>query len=184
MALAVAALAGVAEVGMAYESAYPRTEVGVIEVKTLPAATVMSAGMRGGDRNAAFRDLFRYIQDRKVPMTVPVELEQGTNSAMRFYLNRSLTNNLPAPSDTVALTGRSERTVVSLGLRGSYSEKHYSEALTRLAQWLTEHPEWAVAGDAYQVFWNSPFVPFFLKRSEVHLPVRRVEASAGEPGGR
>lgn len=88
MVAALVVIAGV-EVGMAYEAAYPRTGVGTIEVKTLPPATVMAAGLPGGDRNAAFRELFGYIQDRKVPMTVPVEIEQGTNAAMRFYLKRS-----------------------------------------------------------------------------------------------
>jgi hypothetical protein len=175
-------LAAMTEVGMAYEAAYPRTTAGVIEVKTLPAATVMAAAMQEGDRNAAFRELFRYIQDRKVPMTVPVEVEPGTNAAMRFYLNSALTNTPPASSETVAVGAQAGRTVLSIGLRGSYRQKNFSKAVTRLATWLTEHPEWAVDGNAYQVFWNSPFVPFFLKKSEVHLPVHKVERDAAESG--
>lgn len=176
-AVATAALVGIvaAEVTMAYEAAYPRTEAGTIEVKTLPTATVMAAELREGDRNGAFRELFRYIQDRKVPMTVPVEIEQGTNAAMRFYLDSARTNSPPASSDSVAVTSRVARTVISIGLRGSYRKKHFTKAVNRLALWVAAHPEWTVDGDAYQVFWNSPFVPFFLKRSEVHLPVRKAE---------
>jgi hypothetical protein len=33
------------------------------------------------------------------------------------------------------------------------------------------------AGEAYAIYWNSPFVPGFLKRYEVHVP---VEPAAGE----
>ncbi|MCU0255042.1 MAG: heme-binding protein [Acidobacteria bacterium] len=75
---------------MAYESNYPPTEVGVIEVKELPAARVMeSAG--GADyfeaRNGPFMVLFDYIREHDLAMTVPVEADPRP-ARMRFFVER------------------------------------------------------------------------------------------------
>jgi hypothetical protein len=44
-------------------------------------------------------------------------------------------------------------------------------------QWLERHADqWEAAGEPYAVFWNSPFMPGFLKRSEVHQPLRHRAA--------
>ena len=31
------------------------------------------------------------------------------------------------------------------------------------------------AGEAYGVYWNAPYVPFFMKRFEVHVPVKKAK---------
>ena len=64
------------QLASAYERAFPRTDVGVIEIKTVPAATLLAT--RSDDdyfdeSNDLFRPLFRYIQKNDIPMTVPVE---------------------------------------------------------------------------------------------------------------
>jgi hypothetical protein len=65
------------------------------------------------------------------------------------------------------------RQVASIGVRGGYSRANFDEAKGKLLEWLGEHPDYEKTGEAYAVFWNSPFVPFFLKRSEVNIPVIR-----------
>lgn len=37
--------------------------------------------------------------------------------------------------------------------------------------WLAKRADVKAAGEPYAIYWNSPSVPFFLKKSEVHLPV-------------
>lgn len=156
----------------ATESAYAPTPVGTIEVKQLPAATVMSAGAgpQASRQNGAFMTLFRYIETNKVAMTVPVETDASAGR-MRFYAGRKAAERGLASTDAVAVEAVPARTVVSVGLRGSYTRERYEDGVRRLETWLATHKEWRRAGEPYGVYWNSPFMPGFLKRSEVHLTV-------------
>jgi len=38
--------------------------------------------------------------------------------------------------------------------------------------WLAAQPTVEAAGEPYAVYWNAPYVPPFMKRFEVHVPVR------------
>ncbi len=160
---------------MGYESLYPKTPPGVIEIKTLPPAHVLSAALKDDDRterNTAFMKLFRYIQANQLAMTVPVEAGRFTGPEMRFYVESAVTNRtLPNTADVTVLEIPA-RTVVSIGLRGAYTRRQYEDGLQRLRTWLQAHPEWVPAGEPYAVYWNSPFTPFFLKQAEVHMPVQ------------
>ena len=48
------------------------------------------------------------------------------------------------------------------------------DGVQRLREWLKANTEWVADGEPSAVYWNSPFVPFFLKTSEVHMPVRKA----------
>jgi hypothetical protein len=106
-------------------------------------------------------------------MTTPVEagIQPGT---MVFYLD-------PASSkrgdlnlmDGVERKPVTERIVASIGIRGGYSRESFEKNQAKLREWLKAQSDWEAAGEAYAVYWNSPFVIWFLKRSEVHLPVRK-----------
>jgi effector-binding domain-containing protein len=158
------------------ELAYPKTEVGVTEVKELPAGKILVARsprpyFSGG--NPLFGRLFRYIQSNRIPMTAPVEaaMEPGT---MVFYVDAaSSTRGDLASTRDVELREVPARTVASVGIRGSYTQASYDANLARLREWLASRPDLEVAGEPYAVYWDSPFVPGFLKRSEVHIPVRK-----------
>ena len=65
-------------------------------------------------------------------------------------------------------------TVVSIGLRGSYTRKNYEEGLLKLNRWRAGQKEWQTNAAPYVVYWNSPFMPWFLRKSEIHIPVTRV----------
>lgn len=171
VALALAAAA--ARLG-AVSEAYPRTAPGDLELKTLPAARWMrteSAGDYFAADNGLFMKLFRYIDANKIPMTAPVEagIRPGT---MVFYLDdASAKRGDLAETAQVKLRSVPERRVASIGIRGSYSRENYEEALAELKAWLAKRTDVQAAGEPYAVYWNSPFVPFFLKQSEVHIPV-------------
>jgi hypothetical protein len=175
----VVAIVAVLTVGcrfFSYESAYEMTPVDKVEVKTLPGSRVLVTGSEGRyfDRaNGLFMKLFRYIRDHDVAMTVPVEARME-KAQMLFHVGGKDTDKALESRDDVQVLEREPLLVASLGARGSYSEKNFLEAKERLDRWLSERDDFVRAGKPYAVFWNGPFVPGFLKRFEVHLPVKAV----------
>ena len=172
------------DLAMAYESIYPKTPVGKIEIKQIPARTILAAGGKGDpfqSRNESFGKLFSYIQRNEVAMTVPVEAS-ATTSTMNFLVGRKDAQKDLKPEGNVTVQQLQPITVVSIGMRGSYTQQHYDEGLQTIKHWLTAHPEWQEQGEPYAVYWNSPFVPGLLKTSEVHQPVRSVTHTEDEVG--
>jgi len=162
----------------AYEAAYPMTAAGLCEIKTLPAGTILRTSSRGEyfkENNDLFMRLFRTIQANKVPMTVPVEagMKPGT---MVFYLDTASARrkDLQLP-EGVSRKNLPPRRVASIGIRGGYSRESFETHLAKLRAWLRNQKSWREAGEPYAVYWNSPFMVPFFKRSEVHLPVRSQE---------
>lgn len=161
---------------MAYDSAYPMTGAGVCEIKTLPAGVVLKARSDGDyfrENNGLFRRLFQAIQRNEVPMTTPVEagIRPGT---MIFYLDpKSAERTDLELAGGVERVEKKERVVASVGVRGGYSKESFEVNAERIREWIKTQPGWKGEGEPYVVYWNSPFVIWFLKRSEVHLPVRK-----------
>ena len=155
------------------ESAFKKAPVGKIEIKTIPESRVLMSEMDGNyynTKNILFRALFNYIQDNQVSMTVPVEAEIDS-SKMKFYLGtKDKVKDLPDRKN-VRVVNIPGRTVVSIGIRGAYTKDNFGKALEKLEAWLKENKQYVQKGDAYGVFWDAPFMPWFLKRSEVHIPI-------------
>lgn len=168
----------------AVEDAYPRTSSGVMEIKQLPAARLLlaeSSGRYFSSDGQLFGKLFRYIKANQIPMTAPVEARMDPG-VMVFYMDAQSQNRSDVrPTTEVKFQDLPVRLVASIGVRGSYSEGNYTEALTKLRTWLVGQTAYEVTGEAYGVYWNSPFVPFFLKQSEVHIPVRKKSDSPANP---
>ena len=160
---------------MATESAYPMTGAGVCEIKTLPAGVILQARSTGdyfSENNGLFRRLFQTIQQNKVPMTTPVEagMRPGT---MIFYLDpESAKRGDLQMVDGVTRKRVGERVVASIGIRGGYSKESFEKHAQQLREWLKSQPKYQAVGEAYAVYWNSPFTIWFLKRAEVHFPVQ------------
>ena len=158
---------------MGYESIYPQTPVGVIEVKKLPERMALAAAAPGdafADRGAAFMKLFAYIKSNQVSMTVPLQASPSTNE-MLFLVGGKDQPRQPKPNADVAVVNVPASTVVSLGLRGRYSRSQYEEGLAKLQSWLAIHPDWQTNAPPYLVYWSSPFRLWFLRRAEIHQPV-------------
>jgi len=164
---------------MAYDEAFPKTPVDAFEIKTLPPGVLLesSAGDKGyyDADNELFGPLFGYISERDIDMTVPVEADLQPGK-MRFWVAESQVDRAVEGTDRVEVIRLPERTVASLGIRGSYSRENYEEALEKVTEWVSKNPDWRAAGPATMVFWDGPFTLWFLKRSEIHVPVERVEA--------
>jgi hypothetical protein len=159
---------------MAYESMHEKTPVGEIEILELPARIALEASSDDhyfAENNGLFRKLFGYISKHDLAMTTPVEADINPGK-MRFFVGEQDAEK-PRPS-TSAVTVRElePMTVLAIGIRGSYSEENFTENKTVLLNWLKEHPDYKQAGSPYAVYWDGPFIPWFLKRSEIHLPIR------------
>jgi effector-binding domain-containing protein len=163
----------------AYEEAIARTQKGTVEVKTVPELTVIEVREESGgyfdEDNKMFRKLFRYISDKDIAMTTPVTVDVKPG-AMRFIVSKSDLEKADENTSDVSVITIPERTVVSIGYNGSYSEENYEKHLKLLQAWLEKHEdEWVADGDPIGVYWDGPFKLSAWKKAEVMIPVRKVE---------
>lgn len=171
-----------ARYGSAYEAAYAKTPNGTIEIKTIPAATLLAAEAPGeyfDGNNDMFRRLFSYIRANDVSMTVPVEA-QIEKAQMKFYVSSADMEKNLVGQGSVTVLNLPARTVASIGIRGSYSKKKFETHRAELVAWLRKNPRYQPAGEAYAVYWDAPFVPWFMKHAEVHIPVTDL-SNTGQP---
>ncbi|MFG6094923.1 ABC transporter substrate-binding protein [Leptolyngbyaceae cyanobacterium CCMR0082] len=164
----------------------PPTAKGEIEIKQYPAyraATVQVRGDLGKAASRGFSPLFRHISDNDISMTAPVEtryptatLQTGTISdgdAAVSFLYRSLDVVPKEVAQNVRVEDILPMTVVSIGLRGGYGYGVYTRGVQQLQDWLTAHPEYEVVGPPRRFFYDGPFIPDGLKRSDIQIPVER-----------
>ena len=179
LTLLCAATVLVPSLGLAYEKAFEATDPGEIEIKTIPERTLIVA-RRGEnyfeENNALFGQLFRYIQDHNVSMTVPVkaDIEPGK---MYFYIGTEDLKKDLGNSGSVEVVTEPALQVMSLGVRGGYSQKNFEKARDKLLDQLALSKSWKMDGAVYAIFWNGPYVPFFMKKFEVHVPVVPIGTS-------
>ena len=159
----------------AYERAFPRTAVGTIEIKTLPASRLLASHCDGNyfqSDNGLFMPLFRYIQSNDIAMTTPVEAEIDPGT-MYFHVGSDYADTELVGTDKVTIIELPERTVLSLGVRGSYNAENFARAKAALLTHLAGQNTWSATGSARAIYWNGPFMPGIFKRSEIHLPVAK-----------
>jgi hypothetical protein len=159
---------------MSAQEAFPPTAPGTTELKTLPAGVLLKSAGRGNYFDGAdnlFGPLFRYISKHNIAMTTPVEARVD-EAAMFFWVAESERAKVAGNETGVEVITVPERRVASHGERGGYSRANFEKARATLLAWLAGQPAVEAAGEPYAVYWNAPYVPFFLKRFEVHVPVR------------
>jgi len=168
-----------------------------IVVKDYPACRL--ARVRGGadgvpgGANGMFGPLFNHIKRHDIPMTAPVEIGYAVVSlegggvpaaeSMAFLYGRP-TRGATGPDGAdprVTVEDVPAMTVVSIGVRGSYTDGRFARALGRLTDWLSSPGQrYRPAGPPRYLGYNSPFVPGFLRYGEVQLPIEPVD---GPPPG-
>ncbi len=145
--------------------------------------------------DVGFNRLFRYIQgnnrkresismtspvnqqenSEKIAMTAPVvqQVESGV-WRITFVMPSTYTmESLPEPLDSkVKLREEGGKLVASLRYSGDWSEKHFREKETALYE-IIEKRGLKPVGDTIFARYNPPFMPPFLRRNEVHVPVVR-----------
>ncbi len=173
--------------------------VGEVVIKDYPAyrlARVVSGrnGIPAGS-GGMFRPLFNHIKRNDIPMTAPVEIGYPAQAAKRpshkpsakdisaaesmafLYANPSRGQTGADPSDQrVVVEDVPAMTVVSIGVRGRYTDASFAEALDRLRAWVADNPgKVRIVGPPRYLGYNSPFMLSFLRYAEVQLPVERLE---------
>ena len=167
--------------------------VGEIIVKEYPAyrmarITRGEGGVQGGP-NVMFRPLFNHIKRNDIRMTAPVEMGypehvepgEGATSMAFLYGEPSWgTSGADAADQRVVVEDVPAMTVVSIGIRGGYTDANFEKAISKLNAWVQQRAdEVRVAGPPRYLAYNSPFVLGFLKYGEVQLPVEIVGKADG-----
>ena len=145
--------------------------------------------------NEGFRRLYDYISGKnrkqqtipmtapvsqeasseKIPMTAPVNQEQvGGKWRITFLMPSQYTlETLPEPADPrVQLTKVPGLLMAALSYSGTWSRGRYEEKEKRL-KGLIRQKGLKIEGEPIFARYNPPFMPWFLRRNEVLIPVAR-----------
>ena len=150
------------------------TPVGKIQVKTYPVVRSASVSRNAGSQNSSFRTLFSHIKQNDIAMTSPVEMTYDERGLARMaFLYKSTRIGEVGKSGSVQVADIRATTVVSIGVRGSYTQERFDEKKAVLEAWLAEKEgAWVVDGNPRYLAFNSPFVPGMMKYGEVQIPIR------------
>jgi hypothetical protein len=159
-----------------------------ILAETIVEGTLEEAG------NIAFDRLFRYISGanksrNRVTMTAPVS-QQSTSEKIKmtapvgqqslqggwvvsFMMPASYTlETLPQPADPlISLRQVAARRIAAIRYSGFWSEKAYLQHKQELELWIRQRGL-TVAGEPIWARYNPPFMPWFLRRNEILIPVQ------------
>jgi len=160
----------------------------IIEVKEYPAyrsGTYTYDGDLSDATRCSFNPLFQHISSNNIAMTTPVEarypretisqpLQKGRARVSFLYQNINLHPEQIAQD--IEVEDHPPMLVVSLGVQGAYGYQSYLGHIAKLQQWLTEHPEYEVAGEPREFLYDSPYTPTPLKRREVQIPIHHKKS--------
>ena len=152
--------------------------------------------------NAGFRRLFDYIsgsnrsrtkiemsspvtqepQSEKIEMTAPVTQEKQAGRYRITFLmpSRFTMEALPQPLDeNVKLKEMPARWMAAKRYSGTWSRSRYESHEKKLLDWVRRQGL-KPAGEPVFARYNAPFVPWFLRRNEVLLPIQAPDREAME----
>jgi len=166
---------------------YPRpTPPGAIELKTYPPvrqAEVSGEGGTGSGSMRGFWPLFRHISRNDIAMTAPVEMryqdsdgDERTDRWTMAFLYHTPENGPTGEDGNVVIVDTEPVTVLSIGVMGGDRMTSVEEHLARLEAWITESPEWDLAGEVRVLGYNGPNVRPANRWWEVQVPVAPVES--------
>ena len=120
--------------------------------------------------------LFDHIKKNDISMTAPVEMtypDPGAEPVDMALMYCEPTMGQTGADGAVEVVDLPAMTVVSVALRGSYSEKNVQEAAEELRGYIGGRgEELEVSGPVRLLGYNSPFVPWFMRVAAVQTPVR------------
>jgi len=112
-------------------------------------------------------------QSQKIAMTAPVETERGASSVrIAFTMPSEFTMEaLPLPNDSrVTLRQVPARKLAVIRFSGRWTEANFREHTGQLTAWIQKEGM-KVTGAPIIARYNPPFLPSFLRRNEVMIPV-------------
>ena len=112
-------------------------------------------------------------QAEKIAMTAPVGQEKSGDSwRITFVMPAKYAlDTLPEPIDSrIELKQEPGRLMAAVRYSGTWSRKHYEENKERLLAWIEERG-FKQTGEPVWARYNPPFMPWFLRRNEILIPV-------------
>jgi hypothetical protein len=150
---------------------------GAYSVRRYPrllVAETVEWGLRESALSRGFKALADFLGSAPMPMTVPVLADgddDGRGWRTRLVIPaRFGAEMLPEPADGVALRELAPRTIAAVRFAGEADDGTLARHEGELRDWM-ETRGLSAAGPAGYAFYNSPFTPAPLKRSEVLIPL-------------
>ena len=112
---------------------------------------------------------------KEIAMTAPIKQEKKDNRWRITFLVPLESNleTLPEPNDTrVRLTEESGRLMAAVKYTGTWSEEGYEENKALLEEYIQKRGL-TTAGEPVWARYDPPFMPWFLRRNEVLIPVEK-----------
>lgn len=79
---------------------------------------------------------------------------------------------LPTPDDErIVLREEKEKTVAVMRYSGTWSKKRYENHEKKLMDWISTKG-WKMVGGPVWARYNPPFMPWFMRRNEILIPVQ------------
>jgi len=136
-----------------------------------------------GDFEAVGSEGFRLLADyiggenqkkESISMTAPVS-QARENGRWRIALmipSDYTMQTLPTPDDDrIVLREEKEKTVAVIRYSGTWGKKRYENHETKLMDWISTKG-WIMAGAPVWARYNPPFIPWFIRRNEILIPVK------------
>ena len=110
----------------------------------------------------------------KIAMTAPVsQARENGMWRIAFVMPSAYTmETLPTPDDDrIALREEKEKTVAVIRYSGTWGKKRYEENLKKLMGWISAKG-WTIIGEPVWARYDPPFMPWFMRRNEILIPVQ------------
>ncbi len=110
----------------------------------------------------------------KIPMTAPVSQAQKNGRwRIAFMMPSTYTmETLPVPDgDRIVLRDEKEKTVAVICYSGTWGKERYMDHETKLRDWISTKG-WKIIGEPLWARYNPPFMPWFMRRNEIMIPVQ------------
>jgi hypothetical protein len=113
-------------------------------------------------------------ESEKIAMTAPVtQARENGRWQITFMMPSAYKmDTLPIPDDErIALREQNERTVAVIRYSGTWGKKRYEKHATKLMEWISSKG-WKIIGAEVWARYNPPFLPWFMRRNEILIPVK------------
>ena len=114
------------------------------------------------------------VESENIAMTAPVSQQQtGKQWRITFMMPAKYTlDTLPRPEDKrITLRAEAPRVVAAIRYSGTWSKNRYDVHKEKLVAWIDEMG-WKRTGEPVWARYNPPFMPWFMRRNEILIPVQ------------
>jgi DNA gyrase inhibitor GyrI len=152
---------------------------GAFEIRAYPDLQVAVTPTTGvDDRNGPFRRLFKFITGENaaqssLAMTTPVMMESSpAGRTMGFIVPAAVAaRGAPAPiGGAVSLVQRKATRMAVYRFDGAGSTSDEKSALDKIEAWIKEE-KLTTSGEPVFAYYDPPWTPGFLRRSEIMIPL-------------